>query len=61
RELDHVIPWPKGKTTATQLKGLCSWHHHRKHDNYTVTLDSDGTTTWTTPQGRVHTTHPHQY
>ncbi|GAA3436449.1 HNH endonuclease [Kutzneria kofuensis] len=61
RELDHVIPWPKGKTTATQLKGLCSWHHHRKHDNYTVTLDPDGTTTWTTPQGRVHTTRPHQY
>jgi hypothetical protein len=61
RELDHVTPWPKGKTTATQLKGLCSWHHHRKHDNYTVTLDPNGTTHWTTPQGRTYQTHPHEY
>jgi hypothetical protein len=61
RELDHVTPWPKGKTTATQLKGLCSWHHHRKHDNYTVTLDPNGTTHWTTPQGRTYQTHPHHY
>jgi hypothetical protein len=61
RELDHVTPWPAGKTTATQLKGLCSWHHHRKHDNYTVTLDPNGTAHWTTPQGRHYTTHPHHY
>ena len=61
QELDHVTPWPKGKTEATQLKGLCSWHHHRKHDNYTVTLDPDGTSHWVTPQGRRYTTTPHQY
>ncbi|QUQ66423.1 hypothetical protein JJ691_41510 [Kutzneria sp. CA-103260] len=61
QELDHTTPWPIGKTTATQLKGLCSWHHHRKHDNYTVTLDPDGTTHWVTPQGRHYTTQPHQY
>ncbi|MEV6605998.1 DUF222 domain-containing protein [Kutzneria sp. NPDC051319] len=61
RELDHVIPWPKGKTTATQLKGLCSWHHRRKHDNYAVTLDESGAAHWTTPHGREYTTRPHQY
>jgi hypothetical protein len=61
RELDHVTPWPAGKTNATQLKGLCSWHHHRKHDNYTVILDQNGTAHWTTPQGRTYQTRPHQY
>jgi Domain of unknown function (DUF222) len=61
RELDHVIPWPKGKTKATQLKGLCAFHHHRKHDNYTVTLNSNGTAQWITPLGRTYTTTPHEY
>jgi len=61
RELDHVIPWPKGQTKATQLRGLCVWHHRRKHDNYAVTLDDDGTARWTTPQGRTHMSRPHQY
>src|SRR5882757_6324489 len=61
QELDHTIPWPKGKTNATQLKGYCVWHHHRKHANHTVTLDLDGTLHWTTPQGRNYTTQPHQY
>ena len=62
QELDHVTPWPRGKTKATQLKGLCAWHHHRKtHDNYTVMVDPDGTAHWTTPQGRTYTTAPHQY
>lgn len=60
-ELDHVVPWPRGKTAATQLKGICSWHHHRKHDNYTVTLSADGSAEWVTPQGRRYTTHPHRY
>ncbi|WP_043724990.1 HNH endonuclease signature motif containing protein [Kutzneria sp. 744] len=61
RELDHVIPWPKGKTTAKQLKGLCAWHHHRNHDNYRVTLDAEGSARWTTPLGRSHTVTPHRY
>ncbi|QUQ65973.1 DUF222 domain-containing protein [Kutzneria sp. CA-103260] len=61
QELDHTIPWPAGKTTATQLKGYCAHHHHLKHANYTATLDSDGTLHWLTPQGRHYTTHPHQY
>jgi len=62
QELDHVVPWPKGKTTATGIKGLCSWHHHRKtHDNYTVALDAEGNAAWVTPQGRRYTTEPYQY
>jgi Domain of unknown function (DUF222) len=58
QEHDHITPWPAGKTTPANLQGLCTWHHHRKHDNYTVTRDADGTTHWTTPAGRHHTTHP---
>ncbi|QUQ62989.1 DUF222 domain-containing protein [Kutzneria sp. CA-103260] len=61
QELDHTVPWPVGKTTATQLKGYCAHHHHLKHRDYTATLDPDGTLHWHTPQGRHYTTHPHQY
>jgi len=61
QELDHTVPWPTGETAAAQLKGYCAWHHHRKHDNYTATLDQDGTLHWVTPQGRHYTTEPHHY
>ncbi|QUQ63236.1 DUF222 domain-containing protein [Kutzneria sp. CA-103260] len=61
QELDHTVPWPVGKTSATQLKGYCAHHHHLKHANYTATLDPDGTLHWHTPQGRHYTTQPHQY
>ncbi|WP_211767245.1 DUF222 domain-containing protein [Kutzneria sp. CA-103260] len=61
QELDHTIPWPKGETSATRLKGYCTWHHHQKHANHSVTLDPDGTLHWVTPQGRHYTTTPHQY
>jgi hypothetical protein len=61
QEHDHITPWPAGNTTPTNLQGLCAYHHHRKHDNYTVTRDSDGVSHWTTPTGRHHTTHPTRY
>jgi len=61
QELDHTVPWPTGETAAAQLKSYCAWHHHRKHDNYTATLDQDGTLHWVTPQGRRYTTQPHHY
>jgi len=61
REFDHTVPWPKGKTNATQIKGYCAHHHHEKHANHAVTLDPDGTIHWVTPQGRHYTSQPHQY
>ncbi|MEV6606290.1 DUF222 domain-containing protein [Kutzneria sp. NPDC051319] len=61
QEHDHIIPWPQGDTTPTNLQGLCVRHHHIKHENYTVTRDTNGTTHWTTPTGRHHTTHPTQH
>jgi hypothetical protein len=61
QEHDHITPWPAGNTEPANLQGFCAYHHHRKHDNYTVTRDSDGVSHWTTPAGRHHTTHPTQY
>src|SRR5882757_1179190 len=61
QEIDHTVPWPQGKTVATQLRGYCVHHHHTKHANHSVTLDSDGTIHWVTPQGRRYTSQPHQY
>jgi hypothetical protein len=58
QEHDHITPWPAGDTTPTNLQGLCTWHHRRKHDNYTVTRDTNGVSHWTTPAGRHHITHP---
>ncbi|MFC0436672.1 uncharacterized protein DUF222 [Kutzneria buriramensis] len=61
QEGDHVTPWPKGHTTLANVKGLCTRHHHLKHDTHKVTVDDDGTLHWTTPHGRTYTTTPHQY
>jgi len=61
QELDHTVPWPKGKTNAAQIKGYCVHHHHQKHANHAVTLDPDGTLHWVTPQGRRYTSQPYQY
>jgi len=61
QELDHTVPWPKGKTAATQLKGYCEHHHHEKHGDHAVALDEDGTLHWVTPLDRRYTTQPHQY
>jgi hypothetical protein len=61
QELDHTVPWPKGKTDVAQLRGYCMRHHRQKHEHHTATLDEDGTLRWTTPQGRRYTTQPHQY
>jgi len=61
QELDHTIPWPQGKTAATQLKGYCAHHHHEKHGDHAVALDQDGTLHWVTPLDRRYTTQPHHY
>ncbi|WP_147328424.1 HNH endonuclease signature motif containing protein [Kutzneria buriramensis] len=61
QEGDHVTPWPKGHTTLANVKGLCTRHHHLKHDTHKVTVDNDGSLHWTTPHGRNYTTTPHKY
>ena len=56
-----MIPFPKGPTATHNIDGDCEHHHHLKHDNYTVTRNTNGTRTWTTPLGRQYTTKPHEY
>ncbi len=58
-DLDHVRPWPRGRTTDDNLLCLCRRHHRvKQRPGWRVTLDPDGTATWTDPTGRVRTTHP---
>ena len=56
----HIIPRSQGGTTSlTNCLLLCSFHHliliHRW--NWTITLNPDGTTTVTSPDGRVLRSH----
>ena len=58
-DLDHVIAYPAGPTTAANLQTLCRVHHGFKHHGgWTVTMTPEGVCTWTAPNGRSHTTHP---
>ena len=59
-DLDHVIAYPHGPTTAANLQSLCRTHHGFKHHGgWTITMTPEGVCTWTAPNGRRHTTHPH--
>ena len=58
-DLDHVRPWPIGRTAARNLLTLCRRHHRiKQRPGWRVRLAADGTTTWTDPTGRVRTTAP---
>ncbi len=60
-DIDHVIPWPLGRTHPSDLICLCRKHHLLKtfwSGHWTVSLDPDGTATWTAPTGKTYTTHP---
>lgn len=50
-DLDHVVPWPQGQTTAESIGPLCR-RHHRLKTRGDWQLRSDGTTTqWVSPNG----------
>ncbi|MFW5468718.1 HNH endonuclease [Knoellia sp. CPCC 206435] len=56
---DHVIPWPVGATTPTNLMCLCRRHHRiKQRHGWSVRLDPDGTAHWSDPAGRPWVTHP---
>ena len=58
-DLDHVRPWPAGRTNATNLLTLCRRHHRiKQRPGWKLRLAPDGTATWTDPTGRVRTTAP---
>jgi hypothetical protein len=61
-DLDHTVPWPVGRTEASNLAVLCRHHHRLKHSPaWTVQLHPDGQMVWTTPTGRQFRTDPWQY
>ena len=56
-DLDHLIPWPAGPTTAANLATLCRHHHRLKHQtSWHVHADDPATLTWTSPTGHRYTT-----
>ncbi len=49
-DLDHVTPWPTGRTCPQNLAPLCRRHHRLKtHGRWTITTIEAGTWLWTTP------------
>ena len=58
-DLDHVIPWPDGPTTAGNLAALCRHHHRLKHQTrWTVRAGPGGELRWTSPAGQSYSTTP---
>ena len=58
-DTDHARPWPAGRTTPTNLGGLCRRHHRLKQRRrWVYQLDPDGTVTWTSPNGKRRMTSP---
>ena len=58
-DLDHVRPWPRGRTADDNLICLCRRHHRiKQRPGWRVTLTPDGIVTWTDPTGRTRTTFP---
>jgi hypothetical protein len=58
-DTDHARPWPAGRTTPTNLGGLCRRHHRLKQRRrWAYQLDPDGTVSWTSPKGKRRMTYP---
>lgn len=60
-DVDHREPWPYGPTSEANCHCLCRHHHRAKQGYFTVTRDPDGTTVWTTPDGRRYRRPPPTY
>jgi hypothetical protein len=61
-DLDHVIPYPTGPTSVTNLAAVHRAHHnHKTRRHWTSRLDDVGAVTWTTLAGRDYTTWPRDW
>jgi hypothetical protein len=61
-ELDHLVPFPDGPTSAGNLADECSRHHHLKHDtDWHVVALPDGALEWTSPTGATYRTYPRDH
>jgi len=58
-DLDHLVPFPLGATSATNLHALCRRHHGLKHESgWHVEAQPGNALRWTSPQGASTVTHP---
>ena len=59
-DLDHLIPFPDGPTSAANLRALCEHHHQRlkHHPAVTVEATSASGTRWRLPTGHTYETAP---
>ncbi|MBC9955669.1 HNH endonuclease signature motif containing protein [Yimella sp. cx-51] len=58
-DLDHITPWPTGRTTARNLAALCRYHHRAKTQGiWSYTMTDNGDCHWTSRTGNTYTTHP---
>jgi len=58
-DLDSEVPYPHGDTSAENLGSKCRRDHRLKHQaGWQARRNQDGTSTWTSPQGREYTNHP---
>jgi hypothetical protein len=58
-DLDHLVPFPEGPTSAQNLHALCRRHHRLKHDdNWTVEPLPNSGLRWTSPLGTTRNTWP---
>jgi len=58
-DIDHVIAWPAGATTTSNLMCLCRRHHRvKQRPGWTARLDPDGVVHWTDPSQRSTDTQP---
>jgi hypothetical protein len=52
REIDHIVPWPDGVTSASNGQGLCKRSHQLKTFGVFEVELNGGVPVWTTPLGR---------
>jgi hypothetical protein len=59
-DLDHIVPFPQGRTSASNLHPLHRRHHNAKTEaGWRAVRDPvTGVTRWTSPQGRRYQTRP---
>ncbi len=61
-DLDHAIPFGRGRTSAANMGVLCRRHHRAKHEGrWTLTRDGGRRCTWTSPAGKRYDTTPPAY
>ena len=55
---DHLVPWPRGATTADNLASECPHRHRAKHQHFAWTRLVTGGLRWRTPAGLAYDVPP---